>query len=495
MVSAKNVVSWAAVAGMLAALLFAWLLIRVTVDGWPALSSDAVLFVPAASRIADAEGWLFGVYTRLFLAREPHSWAFDLHGQIYPWLLAKLARDGSYLAIHAAACWIAAATALLGYLALWMRLRAGGWRDWPASAAAFVLAAALAMISFAYVGRPEQLVPLLSCLCLGLRAHPSLRRSAAFYGLEVGLIAACSPAPAVLAGLIYANVVLLESPERELFLRWTKLLIAAAMGWALLVWTISPYSPLAVLLNTLNEAGSAHGAAPLGRRIALQMLAFRPDLPWVGLGFAALFCTLIAAHLATPMTHLKRTLGIALLALLSALVYLLALRTYTSQYVLVALSGLMMGVVLTEASPLKPRWTQALAVIAMALPAAGIAHFLERQQDLQRWGDSRSNVAAQVAELLQNAGPLDRIVFPDGELALMVLEDRPRRMLSVTNFSPELLNRVEKALEVKVRWVFVPVHLAPEAPLGFRYLTTFSRQPERRDWQPNGYGVHVFERR
>lgn len=477
----------------------AWMLATLRADGWPMIHSDAVLFLPAASSIANGEGFNFSVYTRLFLAREPSSWALDLHGQIYPWLLAQLARSGHYQRLISATGTIAAATVLLGFFATALRLRVQHWSTVAAVPAAAAVAVSAGVFSFAYAGRPEQLVPMVCFLFVALRAHPAMRNSAVGYGLEVGTIAACSPAPALLAGLLYVNWMLLSSRPSQLLPRLSKLALASVLAWVALMLMVSPYAPWEILLNTVRESVAANVGSPIGRRFALEMLVLRLDLPWIGLPWLLLLVVVVLRAVRQPMPLAQRAAFWAIACITLAVFYRVGLERYTSQYTFAGLGVLALMLTLSAldfaSQSARGRWFWGVALVVAAAPSGfGLLYFAQREGDHAAYGDSRAVVMAQVAALLESAQRDDRMLVKDGDAPLFLLEQRPKRILSVIDLTPAAMDEVQGTLLIQARWILVPSNWEPQPPPGFRFLTSFSRNPARRDWQAAGYGVHVFEK-
>jgi hypothetical protein len=477
-----------------------WFLATLRSDGWPMVHSDAVLFLPAASSIADGEGFNFSVYTRLYLAREPHSWALDLHGQVYPWLLAQLARSSDYLDLINATGVIAAATVLLGFFAMLLRLRAEQWSTGMAWLTAAAVALSAGMFSCAYAGRPEQLVPMICLAFAGWRAHPGLRHSSLSFGAEVGVIAACTPAPAVLAGLLYLNWLLLSSKAAQLPQRCIKLALASVLTWALAVTLVSPYAAIDILLNTFVEFSSASVGSPVGRRFALEMLILRSDLPWIGLSWLLLGLVMAWCAQRQSLPLWQRAVFCLVAGLTLLVFYRVGLERYTAQYTFASLGviAVLLSANLIDLAAPSVRslnWWRAALLLAAAPPAFGFIYWSARENENHAVGDSRSAIMVPLAQLLANAAPADRFVVKDGDAPIFVLEARPNRMLSVIDLTSTAIAQTEQALNIKARWLLLPTHLPPTSPTAdYRYVTSFGRDPARRDWQPAGYGVHVFER-
>jgi hypothetical protein len=278
-------------------------------EGWPGLHHDAILYVTPAVKSANGEEWNFAIYTPPLLHRPQGDWSWDAHGQLYQAVLLWLMPGGDMSDLMAAmgSLNILTVLALAVYFVVSFS-RVAGMGDWGVTAwTVFSLGGSTSILLWLQ-GRPEHLLPLLLAvggLAYGLARAPWQRDLVA--GIVVGLIAATSPLP----GLVAASaclVVLGLGQDRWLQLLRRALGVggAALVAWYLAILVSCPFSPLEVLRNTI--AASAQVPRPRGLSLIIEAWLLNPSFYLVGVPFLGAFVLAVAKACKTPLGLARRVL-------------------------------------------------------------------------------------------------------------------------------------------------------------------------------------------
>lgn len=289
---------------------------------WPGLHHDCALYTTPVIKSAALGQWEFDGFLSALVEHESRS--FNMHGQLYQFIFAKLLRCASYEALF---CWTAALNVLtyLIYLTLGMKLcrpRFPRLGPWLVSGMAAVTALACLYLQ----GRPECLLPMLMAIPFALREWRITQKYAKWSAYVVlGLTVVLSPIPGVfcLLGVVawmalrHGNAMIREIVYCG---------VASSLTAVLVLLVASPVNPHEWVLNTISDGNSATG---FFERFGLpaNLGVFR-DLTLLDLPLWNVFCLGAFAMLAFALIRRRRWC----LALVYAVIFIFVLMPKTLIY-------------------------------------------------------------------------------------------------------------------------------------------------------------------
>lgn len=446
--------------------------------GWPLPHLDSVLFWQVASHIADGEGFDFSNYTRLFYARAEANWQFDVHGQLFGPLLALLSPSGAYLDLLRGAATLAVLTLLLATATAWIVARDAKLQGFGCVLVVLLTALGSSWISVSLLGRPEQAVPLV--VLLGLlfrRAFPGVSSSWS-QGIEIGLIAAISPLPGVIAGVLYGYFAALDHSPKTALVEIAKRAGLALATWTLVVLLVSPFSPWEVLSNTVAQFFSANAGGWMSRKYVAWELTLDPRKP--GLILAWALCALAVLWQLRERSGWARVALLLGAAMVLMVVYKTSLeRTLTYNFLGLAVIALERAgtVAATLSSASLRRAAVLMLTLAAALPGWGLVTALRDFPSYLRSGATLAQAQQALAPALVALSPQQRVLVSEVSLPPMfLLEANPNQLLSVTDTAAEHIDRAEKTFAIDAD--FFLLSAAPEMrymipPSGYREVLHF----------------------
>ncbi len=220
---------------------------------WPGLHWDSALYVTPALKLANFGQWEFDSYVPAML--DTGDTRFNMHGQLYQWLLGQVLRCGDFdsVIVWLAIINITTFAAILVTSQKCLRERFGAKAWWPASG----IATAAALFCVLHQGRPEQLIPLLTMLPFGVYAvgwRGRRVRLAAY--VVLGLCVVLSPLPGVLCCLGVVAWIGLREPQKPA----AEIGMCAAVSLATAVgflWLVRGLPPAAWAITNLRYGGNA----------------------------------------------------------------------------------------------------------------------------------------------------------------------------------------------------------------------------------------------
>ena len=502
----SRVRSWI-VPGVVALLLMPALLFcgRMASTLWPGLHYDSVLYSTVVVNKSLGESFRFDAYTPALLNR-PGGDMGD-HGLLSYVIYGAAMNDGTYGAYFRASSAITFFSVCLMALLLFLQTRSFGW--WAVlvpAAGGWLLLAVLVQIH----GRPEHLIPLVVILCelavrlgkLGVSSAGLLR------GVCCGLVAAISPAPAVLYATGLAMYYFAVFSWAELLKVGALAAAASALTWSGLTVFLFGNSPWAAF------AGAAGSDIDYrARSLAHHQWFFNANTPWIGLLYGQTLALLVASAL-RRVVHDKWPLlaGAAGLLLLGALLLAVDMTGVKNPFVnyrsipFVPLWLLFLCAVVLVGQPPAPstqKWwlvlNRAAFAIFLLLTTLGGARFLwERYREAGAEASAFAETKAAYDALKAKLGPNERIGMDQfGSASDIVLDGPPWSMLSFVFDSPEFVESLEEAEEklgVRIVYLvrsprFMPV---PRQEIG-PFVLTGQTFPEGAP-APKTYGLYIYER-
>ena len=471
-------------------------------QGWPLLNLDSVLYFQVASNIAEGKGYIFENYARLYYARGVDDWQFDLHGQLFAPTLAAFASSGSYVDLIKAAALLNVLALAAAWAAAWMTLTRFGKLGWTRATLSLALGLGAMWVGTALTGRPEQLIPLVLCIGWILReAFPKLDPTV-LAGLEIALIAAISPLPGSLAGLIYAYFALRNPNTKAALTAIATLALVAGIGWFVVTWMVSPYSPLEVLKNTVLQAFSAIGSGWVSRKFVLWEMTLDPRKPGLILVWMLGAAAVIAWTFNQSTSRLKRVIVVLLGLLLLGVIYK-ACAEQTLTYNLIGLALIparhALEVWATGEVPAKfARWFPHALIVAVVFPGFGALEALRHYPDYRRGADLAAAQAA-LRPYLDSLSGTQRIVV--SEVAYpptFLLEALPGKILTVGDLTPAQIGQLSSSFGITVRYVLVsgtPVARDFEILVNYQVRRRFPICEAAVECAATGYPFTLFELR
>jgi hypothetical protein len=436
----------AALAGMLVA------------SGTPFPHLDSVLYFQVSQHLAEGEGSSFAYYTRLYFARGANDWQFNLHGQLFGFLHALLAADGSSAALlNSAAIWLALTIGIAG-AAAWSVFAA--WRERPWARVALVGWSALAVgaIGAALVGRPEQLVPLVMVMLVWVENHWAGLRRVWSRAVAIGVLAAISPMSGVLGGLLLTLLGTLNAPRRESWREPLVMALGAGLVWVLVISAVSPHSAWTIFRNTVEQAG-AIGSGWVSHRYVAWELTLDPRKPGLILSWLALAAVLLAAW-RDPSVNVWRRVAIGALGLvLVALVYMTSIRQ-TLTYNFIGLAPALWLLLLAPADERQrgdtPKWAVWM-MLAVGAPALGwITHAINAAH-VQQHQTTFAHAQRAWATMSTPFGRDTPIVVSEVSVPPLSLLASPERPLySAADLTVEQIARLETTFSITSGGVLTP---------------------------------------
>jgi hypothetical protein len=221
--------------------------------GWPGLHWDAALYGTPVINVARGKGWLFGSYGYWITQRD--SLSFHFHGILHVFVYGVLFKSDTWVRYLFAQGAINAAS-FTSYTLIYAFLLAKlyGSRI-QIFLTALLLGSITGVLCLGLQGRPEQLAPL--ALCIPLTAFLFMSRGtsqAIALGASMGVLTILSP----LVGLFFAVLLLFYwfatcEGGISAYIRVASLGVGTALfGSSLLLWSLTPFSPLTWYSNAFG---------------------------------------------------------------------------------------------------------------------------------------------------------------------------------------------------------------------------------------------------
>lgn len=472
---------------------------------WPGLHYDAVLYSTVAINQDAGVPFKFEAYTPALIERPEGDLGF--HGLLsYP-LYAAAMGESSYVAYFRTLSAITLLSVWLSALLLYLQTRElVGWSVVVPAAGGWALLAVLTQIQ----GRPEHLIPLIVVLC-ELLAYLMRRRPmgvAALRGACGGLVAAVSPAPALLYVVAFALFYFGRLPWERLVKVGALCAAACAATWfglTLFVFGNSPWEALT------GAAGS--DIAFSARSLAHQHWLMNPNTPMIGLLYGQALTLLVLAAgrrvWCDRWPILAGVVGMSLFAVLLLVVDATGVKNpfvnYRSLPFLPLWLAFLVSVVLTgpsDGSTWERWWLKinraAFALFLLATAAGGVMFLYERYRE--GVAESRAFSQANVVydELKAQLGPNERIGMDQfGNATDIVLDGPPWRMLSLppdfVEFT-EIVEEAEKGLGVRFAYLIrSPRNMHPPAERFGSFVLVDQSFPKDSP-PPKTYGFYIYKR-
>jgi hypothetical protein len=441
-------------AGRLIVLAHLGLLTGMAAVGWPPPHMDGVLFWTTALNIRHGNGAVYGIIEYTYEVRG--TWNADFHTQMYPQVMAFLARGGDFADLTAASLALTACTSVVGFLLYVCLFRTAGFGRPVAGLFAAGMALATGNVMLRFTGRPEVMFPLVMTVFALLRMGPALRRRAAFVdGVEVGLLAAISPAPAAAYGLLRCGWVVATSNREGAIGACLLRGVTAVVIYSAWVELVTPYSAYEVIKNTVGLGPAAYRGIPLKPRDIPEFLFVNQQSPLMGFLVVAAGGAAVAGlrnwSSVSPVRRWTTTLcvlcgGLYLLnygILRGSMYNVLPLAVFMVELALGAYRqfgrfgrGFILGsLALVGAGGLA----------GQSLWAAGLCARLQHDEEHARLG-------AELAEVVGSQRGNERIVMQwDVEPPFFTYDRMPFRMIGVLPLTPEKVREVERVHGVVVR--------------------------------------------
>ena len=454
-------------------------LLRMRESYYPELHQDSVLFVSVASNIASGKGHTYSLFTQLYLRK--HDWKYDIHGQLYPFALAMLSGEGNSEGIFHAVCMVNVFTFLAGIV--WgLRLARILNMGHVATAGGAVLGGyAVAAIAMVLQGRPEHLIPFISC-CAGVvrTLSTGLRVRLITESVEVGLVAACSPVPGgILLLFRYCsapNYTGILDTGRYL----TVLSVLSFLTWFLITLLSSSESPFRILSNSAALGGGVSDFAPRGYSVLHRVWLIHPNMPLVGVPLALASALLVFRTIVLRQTLSMKFISWSLLILLAGVTFRVSIYRYVMFYntlpLIVSLSSWIVHLLKAEhvRSQFAVRWIKGLLGVSLIAIAGGflrqsMVHEVSRGRGVSLH-ESRSQARALTAGLTDPHGRVAILESSSPVMTALVMDQR--LFLSCAN-ATDSIETLEKSMGVYFTHLIVRQDVAGE-PVATRGLFTLT---------------------
>lgn len=437
----------------LAAALLPALLAWMHAFGWPDVHRDAELFLAVAVNQAQGLGPKIDLFVEIYNASACHrgDW-YPAHGQLYPWLLARLAPEPTVAGLHQALWYLNVAAYLGGMALVYVRLR-----DTPGCERTGALGLALAgggaatVIALMLQGRPEHPLPALLTwsAVLGRWARAEPRLELGRRATELALVAASAP----VGGVLLASLRVLErvlDPRPRPVADLLGLAAAAFAIWFALTSLIAPLPALEVFAHTLTCGAQSLAVGTRDHAALPWFWLFDLRHPLLALSFLLAALVLLEAA-ARPLALPRRLLAAGLLLSLAVLIYLLGLRRITTWYNLVGLLPVAAVLVWegTDGATRASLWlrrTLALSLVALAL---GLVEPLATWQWLRSQGADLHEARARYAIFRAELAPAQRVLYDATSTPAILLDEFPFRLIKFDP-DPERIAAFEQRLGVRI---------------------------------------------
>lgn len=263
----------------LIALAFSFFFIYLGWVGWPGLHWDAALYGPPVINVASGKGWIFGSYGPQVTMRP--TVAYNFHGILHVFVYGVFFRADTWSRYIFAQSVVNSLTFFLYALAyVYILVRTYGIRIY-CFIAALLLSSVAGVICIGLQGRPEQIAPLILLLPLASFLFISRRRILViFLGVSLGVLVTLSPLISVFFSVFTLFYLFGSNTSGPLALVRTSV-ACLATGFivsVMLIWILTPVSPLEWYLNTFGVSQAAVNFEGMlfrlrGARFGLTLLA------------------------------------------------------------------------------------------------------------------------------------------------------------------------------------------------------------------------------
>ena len=347
-------------------------------------------------------------------------------------------------------------------------------------------------------GRPEQLIPFWLALTeLLMQRFPPKKWQGLVSGVQVGVVAACSPLPGAVFGLYRAAAdVVTDRGATQNFVRMLATALVALACWWVVTWVASPYSPLDVVKNTL---ALGHGIqAPRALSLVPRVWLFDFGLPLIGVVFAL---AVVSEWVGLSSDAVKRS-AVLLKTLVLGAAVLLAFRFAVYQltnYNLIGLLPFAMGRCFgstnesdspTAARRLVVRGLAITLLLSLVAIPWRIHEYRSYLRSQATWSETKSLIDNTIGDLQQR----ERILIGQYD-SLILLDQYPFRMVSmqlIGSRHAERLAKIEAQENLKVTWFLLRQHRATAPPK--EYEGGFVLVDDNWNEDGAGFAVAIYRR-